>query len=266
MHPAALTYGSYLKIPELLSLQQPASMRDGAAEHDETLFIIIHQVYELWFKQQIHECQLLQRCLAEGNDPLAIATARRMLTILKVMVSQLDVLETMTPLGFLSFRERLQSSSGFQSAQFRVFETILGNRRPNARTQFPTDSPEHAAIEAAWSAPTLWQSFLMRVARAGYSIPAQALATPQPLPTEPDTALQDTLLDLYRSKPAERGLAELLVDFDEGLQEWRYRHVKMVERTIGFRMGTGGSPGVPYLRETLFKPLFPDLWAIRTRF
>ncbi|MDA0802838.1 MAG: tryptophan 2,3-dioxygenase family protein [Planctomycetota bacterium] len=261
-----LTYSSYLKIPELLSLQQPASGRDGKAEHDETLFIVIHQVYELWFKQQLHECRLLQKCLESGDDPMAISTLRRMLTILKVMVSQLDVLETMTPLGFHSFRERLHSSSGFQSAQFRVFETVLGNRRETARTQFASGSAEHTAIEEAWAAPTLWQSFLRRIARSGFPVAPATMDDVRHTPCEADVSLQDILLTVYRGHPHERVLCELLVDLDEGLQEWRYRHVKMVERTIGFKTGTGGSPGVPYLRSTLFAPLFPDLWVIRTRF
>ncbi len=261
-----VTYASYLKIPELLSLQQPESGRDGTAEHDETLFNVIHQDYEHRFKQQIHECSLLQRCLEAGDDPMAVATLRRMLTILKVMVSQLDVLETMTPLGFHSFRARLQSSSGFQSAQFRVFETVLGNRRESARTQFPDGSSEQAAVAAAWSRPTLWQSFLRRIARSGFPVPASEMDGVRQAPCEPSTALQDILLDVYRNRPPERVICELIVDFDEGLQEWRYRHMKMVERTIGFKQGTGGSPGVPYLRSTISTSLFPDLWAIRTRF
>ncbi|MDA1007432.1 MAG: tryptophan 2,3-dioxygenase family protein [Planctomycetota bacterium] len=257
-----LTYSSYLKIPELLDLQKHVS---PGPEHDETLFIIIHQVYELWFKQQIHELRLAARCLEDGNDPLAVATLRRMLTILKVMVSQLDVLETMTPLGFLSFRERLESSSGFQSAQFRVFESLVGNRRASSAQQFPEGSLERTAVEAAMQCPTIWQCFLKRMSRSGRPMPTEVMDGHLTAIPEPNIAVQDQLLEIYRHQPAERAICELLVDLDEGLQEWRYRHVKMVERTIGFKQGTGGSPGVSYLRETLFRPLFADLWAIRTR-
>ena len=124
-----ITYGQYLRVPELLSLQQTASK---GKDHDETLFIIIHQVYELWFKQQIHEALFLQRALEAGDDPTALSTLKRMLTILKTMVGQIDVLETMSPVSFLSFRSLLSSASGFQSSQFREFEFILGNKRAAA--------------------------------------------------------------------------------------------------------------------------------------
>lgn len=258
----SMTYGEYLKVPELLSLQQPLS---NGKDHDETLFIVIHQVYELWFKQQIHEAVHLQRLLEAGDDPAAFATLKRMLTILKTMVGQIDVLETMSPISFLSFRSLLSNASGFQSSQFREFEFILGNRNPKALERYPEGSRERAALAHRLEGRTLWQSFLIRLARGGHAIPQAALESKLTALPEADEAIQAALLAVYRSHPTERSLCELLVDLDEGIQEWRYRHVKMVERTIGARMGTGGSSGAQYLRNTLFTPLFADLWAIRER-
>ena len=265
--PSPITYGSYLKIPELLALQSPSSVdpSSGVAEHDEMLFIVIHQVYELWFKQQLHEGDRLARCLAAGEVEGSSATLRRMLTILKTMVQQVDILETMTPVSFLSFRSFLSSSSGFQSAQFREFEFLLGNKNPRVLAHNPEGSPEHRAILARWGKPTLWDAFVRFVAARGHAVPAELLARDVTQPPAEHAGFQETLLEIYHGNPVERAVCELLVDLDEGVQEWRYRHVKMVERTIGFKQGTGGSPGAAYLRTTLFNPLFPDLWAIRTR-
>lgn len=257
-----MTYGQYLRVPELLSLQHPLS---GGKEHDETLFIIIHQVYELWFKQQIHEATFLQRMLEANDDPTALATLKRMLTILKTMVGQIDVLETMSPVSFLSFRSLLANASGFQSAQFREFEFILGNRRIAAVERYPEGSAERLGLMARLQERTLWQSFLLRLKHGGHKIADELTDAKLTALPEPDAQLQETLLDIYHNHPHDRMLCELLVDLDEGIQEWRYRHVKMVERTIGVRMGTGGSPGAAYLRSTLFTPLFSDLWTIRDR-
>jgi tryptophan 2,3-dioxygenase len=262
-----LTYGSYLKVPELLELQKPLSRhpQTGVPEHDEMLFIVIHQVYELWFKQQLHEGDYLARCLVEGRLQEACATLKRMLTILKTMVQQIDVLETMTPVSFLSFRSFLANSSGFQSAQFREFEFLLGNKNPRVLAHNPEGSDERSVIERRFGQPTLYDAFARFVAGRGHKVPAALLARDVTQPPQEWPEFQETLLDLYHNHPTERIVCELLVDLDEGIQEWRYRHVKMVERTIGFKQGTGGSPGAAYLRSTLFNPLFPDLWAIRTR-
>ncbi len=255
-----LTYASYLRIPELLDLQSPRS--DGP-EHDEMLFIVIHQVYELWFKQQIHETTHLNAALDRDDAVEAEATLGRILTILKTMVAQIDVLETMTPVSFLSFRDFLASSSGFQSAQFREWEFMLGHKREGPLRNYPEGSPEREALERRLQDPSVWEAALGFLGRNGLQVPAEAHAAPGE-PTRASDRLQTELIRMYRELPRLRGLCELLVDLDEGVQEWRYRHVKMVERTIGFKQGTGGSPGVGYLRETLFRPLFPDLWAIRT--
>jgi tryptophan 2,3-dioxygenase len=242
---AAMTYSSYLALDELLAAQRPRS-----DEHDEVLFIVIHQVYELWFKQLLHEFGALRRHLAEGRTPQSLHTLRRTLTILKVVVAQIDVLETMTPRQFTSFRARLDASSGFQSAQFRELEAVLGRRDPRVFEHYPPDSAERARIEAAMSAPSLFDSFLDYLAKAGYPVSVQSV--------------RDVLLAVYRDDGDAAQVAERLVDVDEGLQEWRYRHVKMVERTIGDKAGTGGSSGAAYLRSTIFQPAFPELWAVRS--
>ena len=256
-----VTYADYLKLHELLSLQHPAAEEP---EHDEILFIIVHQVYELWFKEILHELDYLDRLFADGDAPRAQHTLKRILTILKLMVAQLDVLETMTPTEFLTFRDRLESGSGFQSCQFRELELALGHKRREALDRYPESSDEWRRLEKRYVAPGLWDAFLSYLARRGYEIPAALLERDfrQPTPASPE--VQGILVHIYRNDPANTELCERLTDLDEGLQEWRYRHVKMVERTIGTKRGTGGSAGAEYLRTTLFKPLFPDLWAIRT--
>jgi tryptophan 2,3-dioxygenase len=258
-HSAALTYTSYLALDEVLSAQRPRS-----EDHDEMLFIIIHQVYELWFKQILHELGNLQRRLDEGDTPHSVRALRRVLTILKVVVAQIDVLETMTPRQFTSFRVRLEASSGFQSAQFREVEAVLGRRDTRVLKNYPEDSPGRARVADAMRRPAVFDSFLHYLALHGYDIPKALLNRDVTQPAEPSEDVQRVLLDVYRDDSGPSTIAELLVDLDEGLQEWRYRHVKMVERTIGSKPGTGGSPGAAYLRSTLFHPAFPDLWAVRS--
>ena len=255
------TYGEYLKLDELLSLQRPLS--DGP-EHDETLFIVIHQVYELWFKQVLHELDHLTSLLDLNDGHRAGHTLKRILTILKVMVGQIDILETMTPLEFLSFRDRLESGSGFQSFQFRELEYALGAKEPKALERYPAGSEGRKRLERRLKAPTLWDFFLRFLAANGAAVPKSDLARDVTRRIEPSAALREALVQVYRTKPDVANLCERMVDLDEGLMEWRYRHVKMVERTIGTRKGTGGSAGAEYLRTTLNQPLFPDLWAIRT--
>jgi tryptophan 2,3-dioxygenase len=255
---AAVTYASYLKVPELLALQEERSRRpDGEAEHDELLFIVIHQVYELWFKQLQHELRGVQRAFEAGNTDLALHLLNRVLKILKTLVAQVDVLETMTPMQFLSFRDRLDSASGFQSAGFRLVEAMLGLREAAAVRAQPDGSPGRRALEAAHAASSVWDSFLAYLSARGHAVPADAAV--------PDERVQELLVSAYRGDADAALVAERLVDLDEGIQEWRYRHVKMVERTIGTKRGTGGSSGVGYLRGTLFRPAFPDLWEIRSR-
>ncbi len=187
-----------------------------------------------------------------------------MLKILKTLVAQVDVLETMTPIQFLSFRDRLDSASGFESAGFRHVEAVLGIRDAAAIGGQPAGSAARTALDAAHAEPSVWASFLAYLAGRGHPVPADALGAEPRAPIAPDDRVQALLVDVYRGDPDAALVAERLVDLDEGVQEWRYRHVKMVERTIGTKRGTGGSSGVEYLRSTLFRPAFPDLWEIRS--
>jgi tryptophan 2,3-dioxygenase len=256
----ALNYSSYLHLDVLLAAQRPRS-----EEHDELLFIVIHQVYELWFKQLLHELGALQQRLEQDDGPRALHTQRRVLAILKTVVAQIDVLETMSPREFAGFRARLESGSGFQSAQFRELETVLGRRDPGVLAHHSHDPAAHHRIEAAMERRPLFDSLLAYLATRGYEVPAAELERDVALAREPSEAVQAVLLEVYRDDGEEAQVCERFVDLDEGFQEWRYRHVKMVERTIGDKVGTGGSPGAAYLRTTLFSPAFPDLWAIRSR-
>jgi len=173
------------------------------------------------------------------------------------------VIETMTPVQFLSFRERLESSSGFQSGQFRELEAILGRRDPGVLTAYHETSPDYEKVKAALERPSVWDSFLHYLAGKGYDVPAEALERDVAQPVRESEGVQAALLRAYRDDGEPAQVAERLVDFDEGFMEWRYHHVKMVERTIGTRQGTGGY-GAEYLRSTLHQPFFPDLWAVRS--
>ena len=257
-----LTYSDYLKVDELIDLQDP---RSEPEEHDELLFIIIHQTYELWFKQLRHELAFLMERLDQDDVPRAFHTLKRVLKIFKTLVSQIDILETMTPLEFESFRSRLDTASGFQSYQFRVVEFMLGHKRPQPLQFQPEGSTGRTLLEAAYHSPSLWQVFLKYLRRAGYDVPDDVFEVDVTAPTEPNGTVQNSLLRVYENDHQLSELCELLVDLDEGLQEWRYRHVKMVQRTIGTKGGSGGSSGAEYLMKTLFKPVFPDLWDIRAR-
>ena len=258
---SALTYNSYLGVDELLKLQKPLS--DGP-EHDEMLFIIIHQTYELWFKQLIHEFQQAQKALASGDTYYSLSLLGRIRTILKVCVAQIDILETMTPLQFNAFRSYLSSSSGFQSAQFRKVEALIGRRDTKMASHLPPNVQDE--IAEITKGNSLWDSALIYLTKRGHQMPDEVLKRDKSQAYTQNTEVQDVLLKLHRNDPETSIVCERLVDIDEGLQEWRYRHVKMVERTIGQKIGTGGSSGVGYLSTTLSNPVFPDLWQIRSSF
>jgi len=255
MSDPALTYSSYLALDEVLGAQRPRS-----EDHDEMLFIVIHQVYELWFKQLLHELSRTQQLLEAGLTPRVLHTLKRTLTILKVAVSQVDVLETMTPSQFSHFRNRLDAASGFQSGQFRELEAVLGIRADHHQ---PGVMGER--LVAARGRPSLWDSYVRYLVTQGYAVPAATLHRDVTAPVQADPELQNALLEVYGDDGGAAQVTERLVDLDEGLQEWRYRHVKMVQRTIGDKPGTGGSSGAAYLRSTLSQPVFPDLWAVRSR-
>jgi tryptophan 2,3-dioxygenase len=258
-HSKALTYTSYLALDEILGAQRPRS-----DEHDEILFIVVHQVYELWFKELLHELAYLQRLLEEGRGSQALSTFKRILTILKLVVAQIDVIETLTPVQFLAFRERLESASGFQSAQFRELEAVLGRRDRTVLAAYEEDTDAYRRIKAALECRSLHDSFLRYLALRGYEIPTDRLERDVTLPVEESQGVHAAVLAAYRDDSEAAHVCERMVDLDEGFQEWRYRHVKMVERTIGSKSGTGGSPGAKYLRTTLNQPMFPDLWSVRS--
>lgn len=261
---AAVNYVSYLGLEQILTAQTPLSTGDdGQPEHDELLFIVIHQVYELWFKQLLHELGQLMVHLERDALADALGQLRRMLVILKTVVGQVDVLETMTPLQFNSFRSFLASSSGFQSVQFRELEFALGHKRASMLSHFPEGVFGVDDLRRRYDQPTLWDVFLRFLVQRGYGVPEELLSRDVTEAIRPNPNLQTTLIGIYKTDPWLSRLCERLLDFDEGLMEWRYRHVKMVARTIGAKMGTGGSAGVKYLEKTV-QPIWPDLWEIRS--
>ena len=259
----SLNYSSYLQLDKLLALQSPLS--DGP-EHDELLFIVTHQVYELWFKQLLHEVAGFTTALTLCDETRMRDLLKRIRTILKTLVSQVDILETMTPISFDSFRHRLESSSGFQSVQFRLLEFALGKRSQKSVEMHTPDSQAYKALQDAIAAPSIYELFLVYLKNKGYKIPDSAINIDRTQSTPSNPQIHPILVDIYHNDPDRSQVCELLVDVDEGLQEWRYRHVKMVERTIGVKTGTGGSAGAAYLQTTLFTPMFPDLWEVRNQF
>jgi len=258
----ALTYHSYLELEKLLALQVP---RSEPPEHDETLFIVIHQTYELWFKEFLHELDRAEDRLDADDLWGCIATLKRMRMVMKTLVQQVDILETMTPLSFLSFRDRLDTASGLQSVQFRILEFRLGFKRARILESISDEVPLRDELAAAFEARALQDALHGFLSRSGCDIPAEVLERDVREAITGNDAVQEELLRMYRDKPDFSVMLELLTDLDEGLQEWRYRHVKLAERTIGTKIGTGGSDGIDFLKKTLFQPLFPDLWAIRSR-
>jgi tryptophan 2,3-dioxygenase len=255
----SLTYPEYLHLDELLDLQTPRSQPE---EHDELLFIVIHQVYELWFKLLLHELEKVKADFTAGDIFGAVHTWKRCRTVMKTLVGQLDILETMTPMSFTAFRDRLETSSGFQSYQFRELEFVLGYKRPELAQQ-PADGEVLARLQRRLRERSVVDHYYDLLEGLGVAIPAELRERDPSLPAVPNEQVAEGILRLYRTRGDCTVLFEVMTDFDEGLQEWRYRHVKLVERTIGAKHGTGGSPGVEFLKRSLFKPVFPDLWAIR---
>jgi tryptophan 2,3-dioxygenase len=260
----SVTYGSYLKVHELLSLQQPLSQ---PAQHDEMLFIVIHQVYELWFKQLLHEIDKAEQAIDADQVLVFQRIAKRMGAIQQVLTHQVDVLETMTPVDFNTFRERLNPASGFQSHQFRVFECRLGCKDEVYLKFHATDPRALTALEKALAAPSLYDRILGMLARRGLPIPPQVLERDVRKHYEPSEGVREAILKIYKESDRYYDLystMESLMDLDEGLLLWRYRHIAMVERMIGSRKGTGGSSGVRYLSGTLTKRFFPEIWEVRS--
>lgn len=261
--PTSLTYGKYLKVHELLALQEELSV---PKEHDETLFIIIHQVYELWFKQMLHELDHCENILKSGKFMGAIRSLKRIETIQKVLIHQVDILETMTPDEFNRFRSHLNPASGFQSFQFREFEFRLGLKNSAYFRFFAHDALASDRLEKAFHSPTLYDVFLHSLAAQGYPIPQVVLERDVKELHQAHPDIVKLFLGVYEQPEKNYQLYVLLegfVDLDELLVLWRYRHVQMVRRMIGDLHGTGGSPGAKYLQSTLSKTIFPEIWELR---
>lgn len=257
-----MNYKEYLQLNKILDAQTPKS----SGQHDEMLFIVVHQVYELWMKQLLCEGGFLQRQLEEKNISLAFGTLKRMLKILKIFVSQVDIIETLSPLSFAGFRERLETASGLQSYQFRLLEFFLGMKRKDVFQHHKGDEKVLGLMKKAYQAPSMYDSLFSYLAKLGYEIPEKVLQRDVTTFYSANKEIEDLFFRIYKGQDDLSRLFELYVDFDEGLQEWRYRHVKMAERTIGNKGGTGGTSGVEYLKKTLFRPFFPELWNVRERF
>ena len=260
---ADMTYGGYLTLEPLLSAQHPIS-----DHHDELLFIVIHQTKELWLKQILHELEVALE-LVRGDKLVEVhKNLSRVSRIQAVMTLSWDVLTTLTPADYLQFRDVLGSSSGFQSAQFRRFEFMLGLKEAGHLRYQPEGSPQHAALAAALAAPSLWDEANAALARGGFDLPAEALERDWSEPYQPSEAVEAAWAEVYRD--TDRWwrfyqFAEKLVDIDDAMAAWRHKHVVTVERVIGLKRGTGGTAGVPYLQSTLSKRAFPELWTLRTR-
>jgi tryptophan 2,3-dioxygenase len=246
-----LTYSSYLKVEELLDLQRRLSRPE---HHDEMLFIIIHQVYELWFKQLLHELDATIEALDRDELLRVSKYFRRIHTIQRLLESQVDILETMTPQEFNTFRDNLNPASGFQSIQFREIEFLSGVRRTETLAHIQMDDAQRARLDARLAAPSLYDHVKVLLARRGFASEAGAPLI-ESLRTIYTNA--DDHYDLYL-------LLEDLIEFDERFLLWRGRHVRMVERMIGQRTGTGGSSGAKYLQGTLESRFFPELWEVRS--
>ncbi len=255
-----LTYGTYLELDQLLQLQHP---RSSPEEHDELLFIVVHQAYELWFKLMLHELEKVRDDFMAGNLWPAVSTFKRLRNIMKVLVEQIDIVETLTPISFNSFRARLDTASGFQSYQFREVEFFLGYKRGDMRQYHPEGGEARQRLEKRFQEPSIVDAFYRFLQHHGATVPESVLNRDVTQRTEGNDEVQAGILKLYKERPDILVLIELMTDLDEGFQEWRYRHIKLVERTIGSKQGTGGSLGAEFLKKSLFLPMFPDLWAIR---
>lgn len=261
--PAEMTYARYLALDLLLSAQDPIS-----DEHDEMLFVIIHQTKELWLKQILHEVGLAQRLVRSGDLVPAYKSLARVSRIQAVMTQSWDILATMTPADYLRFRGVLGSSSGFQSDQFRRLEAMLG-LKTEGFLRFQQDRPQaHAALADAMAAPSLYDDALAQLAKAGLPVPEAVLSRDASRPYQPSEGVEAAWLEVYRDTNrwwTLYQLAEKLVDLDDAMVTWRHKHVVTIERIIGRRRGTGGTEGVAYLTKTLEKRCFPELWSLRTR-
>ena len=245
-----LTYGSYLKIPELLSLQQ---LRSDPPVHDELLFIVVHQAYELWFRELLFELESVRDCLFAGDADRARHYLVRVHAIERVLIEHIEVLQSMSPQDFLAFRTVLTPASGFQSVQFRELEFLSGLKDERYLDDLASGPEERAHLERRLAEPTLWDGFCALLDTNGY-----------PMPPDDASVRGVSLVAMARDHGEVFAVSEGLLDHDESFAIWRFHHVLMVEREIGAKRGTGGSSGVDYLRSTIDKRFFPELWGLRS--
>jgi tryptophan 2,3-dioxygenase len=257
-----MSYGDYLGLDRILSAQKPLS-----GQHDETLFIVIHQVQELWLKLMLHEMDLAMRCIRGDELRPAFKATARISRIQRQMIEAWDVLTTMTPHDYLAFREALGAASGFQSFQYRLLEFRMGAKDPFMMKPHAHRPEAHAALRAALEAPSIYDEALRLLARRGHPIPAEVLGRDVSKPHESHPAVVAAWAAIYGAGEAEMELYELaeeLVDLEDGFGTWRFRHMRTVERIIGHRRGTGGSAGVAYLKNAVERRFFPELYEART--
>lgn len=260
----AMSYGRYLDLDRLLHAQHPVS---SPQHHDELLFIVQHQTSELWLKLVLHELRAAQVFLDEDAVEQALKCLARVKNIQRTLIEQWSVLATLTPREYMQFRDSLGNSSGFQSFQYRSIEFILGNKNAAMLKVFESEPEAHEQLSQLLAAPTLYDSFLRLLHRLGYAIPAEILDRDVTAPWVYAEGLLPIFKQIYESTDSPWGVyeaCESLVDVEDNFQFWRFRHLRTVQRTIGFKTGTGGSSGVAFLRRALDLTFFPELYAVRT--
>lgn len=258
----SMTYGDYLHLDQLLTAQDGVS-----GHHDETLFIIIHQVSELWMKLILHELRAAIRSIDADDLQPAFKQMARVSKIQSQIINGWDVLATMTPAEYMEFRDDLGNASGFQSYQYRMIEFALGYKTKHVLKIYEKDPALLEELTAAFEAPGLYDAAIKKLARSGFAIDKEVLERDITTVYEPHDSVREAWKTIYRDVDTHwelYQLAEKLVDIEDWLQQWRFRHMKTVERIIGFRQGTGGSSGVHYLKKVLDQYFFPELWDIRT--
>ncbi|MFN2544158.1 MAG: tryptophan 2,3-dioxygenase [Actinomycetota bacterium] len=245
-----LSYGTYLQVPDLLALQ---NLLSDPPAHDELLFIVVHQAYELWFKQLVFETETARDRIFDGDLTVAIHLLQRIHAIERVLIEQISVLESMSPQDFLAFRSKLAPASGFQSVQFRELEFVSGSKERRLLDHLGESEEERGRLERRLDEPTLWDAFCSLLEKEGL-----------PMPPEDEERRVASLVSMARDRPDLFAVSEALLTHDELFALWRLRHVLMVERQIGTKPGTGGSSGSTYLRTTLDRRFFPELWELRS--
>ena len=257
-----MTYAGYLGLDTLLDSQHPRS-----TEHDEMLFILIHQVGELWMKLILHETAGAVAHLRQDEIGPALKMFTRVARVQEQLIAAWDVLATMTPADYLAFRDSLGQSSGFQSYQYRTMEFRLGNKNAELARVHKSNPQAWAMVTGALEAPSLWDETLRLLARRGYAIPADKVERDWTEPYEPSAEVETVWREIYRDSKTHweaYELGEKLVDLEHKFQQWRFNHMKTVERIIGYRRGTGGTAGVGYLVKALELRFFPEIWTVRT--